>query len=235
VNEHLHPVQFVGGALEEWRALPRSARIRAGIALSQWQRGFPSPQWKRPKLCLPYVFALRIGTGPSRPQLFAVHAGETIGVLFAGDAQPPTAPRLPMLLVRDRYWQLMPPLAGARVPRLVRQSVRQPLRQQATCARIADVLDVLDVDAATIAQLRVRIRLLLVLHPHLRLFGQSQRGIASRLGISAPQLSAIRHGHLERVSIDLLLALVVRAGISYDAVFAAFSRTTPAHTTASAP
>jgi predicted XRE-type DNA-binding protein len=166
---------------------------------------------------------LRIGTGPSRPQLFAVHAGETIGVLFAGDAEPPTAPRIPMLLVRDRYWQLMPPRTGARALRPI------------ACTRVADVLDALDVDAATIAQLRVRIRLLRVLHPHLRVFGQSQRAIASRLGIAAPQLSAIRHGHLDRVTIDLLLALAIRAGLSHDALFATLSRTIPVHTTASAP
>ncbi len=79
-----------------------------------------------------------------------------------------------------------------------------------------DIWAALEDDPVVAANLRVRSNLMASIRACVKTWDLSQVQAAQRLKISQPRLNALLRGHIDRFSVDALVNIAARAGISVE-------------------
>ncbi|MGN2635490.1 helix-turn-helix domain-containing protein [Nocardia takedensis] len=80
----------------------------------------------------------------------------------------------------------------------------------------ASVFDAISDTAAQAENLKVRSMLLVAIGDRIDEFGWSQRVAAQNLGVTQPRISDLKNGKLSRFSIDVLVNLASRVGLTVE-------------------
>ena len=107
MDEGIRVIRFCGGALEELRTFPDSARRDAGYQLDRVQRGLDPVDWKPMAIVGKGVREIRIhdGAGAYRV-LYVARFGDAVYVLHCFQKKPQTTRRIDLDLAARRYRDL---------------------------------------------------------------------------------------------------------------------------------
>ncbi|MEQ1690605.1 MAG: XRE family transcriptional regulator [Gemmatimonas sp.] len=185
-------IQWVASSRNNLRAFPDELRVRAALALWQLQLGRQGPWWKRAPLVLPGLRALCLTRRPYWRHIIVMPLENAVVVLHALQSVREAYPPNDLAELRRRVWQL---------------------RQSTVMRTDADPFEAMGFTAADAAPLRLRAALLQELTDWLDTSYRPRTEWAVRLGIAPARLSDLRHGKLDRFSLDMLVALLHRAGV----------------------
>ncbi|MBW2100280.1 MAG: XRE family transcriptional regulator [Deltaproteobacteria bacterium] len=79
-----------------------------------------------------------------------------------------------------------------------------------------NVFDAIEKDPAMAQNLFIRSKLMIRLKKHIETNGLTQKGAAEVMGVTQPRISDLVRGKIDRFTIDMLVNMLVRAGIKVD-------------------
>ncbi len=189
----MKPVEFLGDSLERLRKFPEAARKEAGVQLHKVQLGLEPSDWKSVKTVGPGVREIRVrdDAGAFRV-LYVTHASHTIYLLHAFQKKSRQTPKR----CRDQPAEI--------------DCWRTQMKRQ----KFDTVWEALERTPAEAANMTMRSRLLIAIEQQVRSWGVTQAVAARRLGITQPRLNDLLRGKIVNFSVDTLLDLAAKAGLS---------------------
>ena len=192
----MKPIVFLGDALEAIRAFPESARRAAGYQLERVQRGLEPDHWKPMKTIGEGVREIRVREASGGYRVLCLASFQD--AVYALHAFAKKTQRTP---ARDLK------LAAARLKQLKR-------RQMMKAQRFDSVWDALEASPTAAANMKARAELMIALRETIDAWKLSQVTAAKRLGLTQPRLNDLLRGRITKFSLDALMKLAGRAGLS---------------------
>jgi predicted XRE-type DNA-binding protein len=189
------PITFLGDSLERLREFPAEARQNAGFQLRLLQFGLLPTSWKSMKTLGPGVREIRI----------------RVGRRFSGG-----------LCREGRRCDFCPARVSEDIPS-DRQERPRVMRHPTEADMIVDseghqtfenVWDALEDTPAAAANMTMRSDLLIALRQSILSWDVSQTVAAGRLDVTQPRLNDLLRGRIDKFSLDALVNLARRAGLS---------------------
>jgi phage-related protein/predicted XRE-type DNA-binding protein len=189
------PIVFLGDSLDQLRAFPEGARRQAGVQLHKVQLGFEPSDWKPMRTVGTGAVEIRIrdDRGAFRVIYFA-RRDDAVYVLHAFQKKTERTPKRELDLATLRLKQI-----GGRM-----------MERQA----FANVWDALEDTQADAVSMTMRSKLLIAIEQQVRSWNVSQANAARRLGVTQPRLNDLLRGRIQNFSLDALVDLAARAGLS---------------------
>jgi phage-related protein/predicted XRE-type DNA-binding protein len=189
----MRPVVFLGDSLGRLRALPQRARRDTGFQLDRVQRGLEPDDWKPMTTIGPGVKEIRVrnASGAFRVTYVASFA-EAVYVLHA--FQKKTR--------RTTERDLEIAVSGIEARSLA-------MRKQ-----FASVWDAIEPSRAEAASMKARAEAMIAIQAAVTRWGVTQAAAAKRLGLTQPRLNDLLRGRINKFSLDALVDLAARAGLS---------------------
>jgi phage-related protein/predicted XRE-type DNA-binding protein len=202
-NAVVKDVVFMGGADEDLRSFPPSARQRAGYQLYLVQTGADPTDWKLMTTIGPGCREIRVRDDAGAFRLFYVATiGDAVYVLHCFQKKTQRT--------ESRHRRRQSPLPGHASPH------RGDEEAMTTAKRYQSVWDAVEGYPIEAENFKIRAALMAELAAYIERAGLTQTQAARRFGVTQPRISDLVRGKIDLFSIDTLVNMLTAAGLHLD-------------------
>src|SRR2546423_10394092 len=193
----MKPVEFLADSLDQIRAFPEGTRRDIGFQLERVQRGLDPDSWKPMKSIGPGVREIRV-----RRCCRSV-SGDLHRDVDRCDLCSARIPEEDPTNFETRSEN-----RGDQVQNLEAEHATMKRK------RFENVWDAIEPTAAAAASMKARARLMMAIRKAVDAWGTTQAIAAKRLGLTQPRMNDLLRGGINKFSLDALLDIATRAGLT---------------------